>query len=106
MMLLAHALFDSNSQPHLEAAPVVDPHTLQVLPGPQARGLIASIQAASGQADDTDLVRGVLACGFYPLLGCLEATGHTASSNPNKTRLVTASGEEVHPRPLIHAALC
>ncbi|KAK9845024.1 hypothetical protein WJX74_009802 [Apatococcus lobatus] len=59
----------------------------------QARGLISSVQAASGQAEDTDLVRGVLACGFYPLLGCLEAGPHM-SSNPHKTRLVTAAGEE------------
>ena len=60
----------------------------------QARGLITSVQAASSQADDTDLVRGVLACGFYPLLGCLEAGPHM-TSNPQKTRLVTAGGEEV-----------
>lgn len=57
----------------------------------QARGLISSVQAASSQADNTDLVRGVLACGFYPLLGCLESGVHMGS-NPQKTRLVTASG--------------
>ena len=65
-------------------------------PHVQARQLIGSVEAASRQAGNTDLVRGVLACGFYPLLGCPEASAHLPSGGgAHRTRLITASGEEV-----------
>ncbi|KAK9807916.1 hypothetical protein WJX73_001801 [Symbiochloris irregularis] len=43
----------------------------QLLRELQARGLVASVQAASWRAADLGVVRSVLACGLYPLVGRL-----------------------------------
>ena len=67
----------------------------------QARGLVTNLAHASRNASDAGIVRSVLACGFYPLVGCLlpgKAKGNDFQKGPSakgKGMLVTAKNEKV-----------
>ena len=61
----------------------------------QLRGLVDSLANASMSAANGGLVRSVLACGFYPLLGrLLPVKGHQGGPRPKAT-IVTAKDEKV-----------
>lgn len=61
----------------------------------QLRGLVDSLANASMSAASGGLVRSVLACGFYPLLGrLLPLKGHQGGPRPKAT-IVTAKDEKV-----------
>ena len=60
----------------------------------QGQGLVESLATASLTAADGGLVRSVLACGFYPLVGRLLAP--KAKGGPHsKATILTAKNEKV-----------
>lgn len=63
----------------------------------QHRGLVDSLAAASVNAADGGLVRSVLACGFYPLVGRLLPQPKGWGGPAAKTALITAKDEKVKP---------
>lgn len=72
----------------------------------QLRGLVDTLANASMSATNGGLVRSVLACGLYPLVGRLLPTkGHQGGPRPKAT-IVTAKDEKVcclQPCPLHHS---
>lgn len=68
------------------------------------RGLVDSLGSASMSAADGGLVRSVLACGFYPLVGRLLPVKGNQGGPRSKATIITAKDEKVNVLP--HAALC
>ena len=61
----------------------------------QFRGLVDSLGSASLRAGDGGLVRGVLACGFYPLVGRLLPVKAKQGGPRGKATILTAKDEKV-----------
>ncbi len=59
------------------------------------RGLVESLGSASMSAADGGLVRSVLACGFYPLVGRLLPVKGNQGGPRNKATIITAKDEKV-----------
>ncbi len=70
----------------------------------QLRGLVESLGSASMSAADGGLVRSVLACGFYPLVGRLLPVKGNQGGPRSKATIITAKDEKVNVLP--HAVLC
>ena len=70
----------------------------------QVRGLVESLGSASTSAADGGLVRSVLACGFYPLVGRLLPVKGNQGGPRSKATIITAKDEKVGV--LTHDALC
>ena len=70
----------------------------------QVRGLVESLGSASLSAADGGLVRSVLACGFYPLVGRLLPVKGNQGGPRSKATIITAKDEKVSVLP--HAAQC
>ena len=69
----------------------------QLLEELKGRGFIASLQQSSLEAHRADLVRGVLACGFYPQIGRLLTV---PKQDPKvRTAILTRNGEKVRIHP-------
>jgi len=61
----------------------------------QVRGLVESLGSASTSAADGGLVRSVLACGFYPLVGRLLPVKGNQGGPRSKATIITAKDEKV-----------
>ena len=64
----------------------------------QARGLVTTLAAASWRAQDFGVVRSVLACGMYPLVGRLLPSLKTRQAgrrDHSQAVIVTAKAEKV-----------
>ncbi len=61
----------------------------------QFRGLVDSLPSASVNAVDGGLVRSVLACGFYPLVGRLLPVKGNQGGPRSKAAIITAKDEKV-----------
>ncbi len=61
----------------------------------QVRGLVESLGSASMSAADGGLVRSVLACGFYPLVGRLLPVKGNQGGPRSKATIITAKDEKV-----------
>lgn len=61
----------------------------------QLRGLVDTLANASINASNAGLVRSVLACGFYPLVGRLLPVKGNQGGPRSKAMIVTAKGEKV-----------
>ena len=59
------------------------------------RGLVESLGSASLSAADGGLVRSVLACGFYPLVGRLLPVKGNQGGPRSKATIITAKDEKV-----------
>ena len=59
------------------------------------RGLVESLGSASTSAADGGLVRSVLACGFYPLVGRLLPVKGNQGGPRSKATIITAKDEKV-----------
>ncbi len=59
------------------------------------RGLVESLGSASMSAADGGLVRSVLACGFYPLVGRLLPVKGNQGGPRSKATIITAKDEKV-----------
>ncbi|KAL3133848.1 hypothetical protein ABBQ32_008317 [Trebouxia sp. C0010 RCD-2024] len=78
---------------------MVDGMRSQLLGELQLRGLVDTLANASMSATNGGLVRSVLACGLYPLVGRLLPTkGHQGGPRPKAT-IVTAKDEKVRIHP-------
>ncbi|KAA6424000.1 MAG: putative ATP-dependent RNA helicase DHX36-like [Trebouxia sp. A1-2] len=71
----------------------------QLLGELQVRGLVESLASASMSAADGGLVRSVLACGFYPLVGRLLPVKGNQGGPRSKATIITAKDEKVRIHP-------
>ncbi|KAL0045428.1 hypothetical protein WJX82_006305 [Trebouxia sp. C0006] len=71
----------------------------QLLGELQVRGLVESLGSASMSAADGGLVRSVLACGFYPLVGRLLPVKGNQGGPRSKATIITAKDEKVRIHP-------